>query len=674
MSEQIRCSMCGKLNPADAEVCRYCHARLKPIQPGEIPQPKPTGALEAMLPPWIRELRNESETESTPPEENLLSLAQGTAPEAPVNTPVEEAAPSGSAVEESSTLWAEDNEDENENLPDWLKSLGDEAVPDLPSAPEEETLPSQTPSPAEPVKVEVAPEEEASLPDWLSAHQPPREGKEEAETAPAEEEILPDWLTDERALTEPPAAETASAEEDALPEWLGQRKGPSEFAEVPAKPASPPPFVESDELAETLLNKVPDWLQGLAPEEEKGSTLTETPTGAEPTEALAEGELPFWLEAMRPIDPSLLEEPLADEPLETQGPLAGLRGVITPPTPAASPSTKVGAWGGRLKLTDEHEHQVRILQDLVAEEFRSSPPPPPASHKEQTILRWSVGVLMLVAVFLPFVLPFLQISPPRSILPAAATARRLLDTVPQGAPVLVAVDYSPAFSAEMETTAAPLITDLLARQTRLVAISTQPTGPDLIVHLFGSLNKGYREGHQYLSLGYLPGGTAGLYTFARSPRLVFSHAAGHNHIWETSFLTNIHTAADFALVLVLTEDPETARAWIEQVRPVLGNHTPLLMAISAQAEPLVEPYYETASHQIGGIVTGMAGSMAYAALRGHAPSAKLQTAWSGYSAIIFLAVVIIAGAGLVNLLLGWREHRNNVLTLPDDEDLDDEET
>ncbi len=225
--------------------------------------------------------------------------------------------------------------------------------------------------------------------------------------------------------------------------------------------------------------------------------------------------------------------------------------------------------------------------------------------------------------------------------------------------MLVGVDYSPAFAAEMETAAAPLLRDLLAKNARLTVVSTQPTGPALATHLFRrGVNSSLQEGQQYLNLGYLPGGTAGLFAFAQNPRLVFAHAAGHARLWETPFLQKIHHVGDFAMVVVITEDADTARAWIEQVRPALGAHTPLIAVISAQAEPMVEPYYETASHQVAGVVTGMAGSLAYNAARGRSPGASLSGQWSSYSDVVLLAALMVAAAGLYNLALGWKEARS----------------
>jgi hypothetical protein len=70
-----RCSMCGKLNPAEADVCRYCGARLKPVQPGGSKRPTaapPPAAGEGDA-DWMSDLRgdmmrNRPKTSMLPPE------------------------------------------------------------------------------------------------------------------------------------------------------------------------------------------------------------------------------------------------------------------------------------------------------------------------------------------------------------------------------------------------------------------------------------------------------------------------------------------------------------------------------------------------------------------------------------------------------------------------------
>ncbi len=634
MSDQIRCPMCGKPNPADAEICRYCHARLKPLRPGEAPQPKSTAELESTLPPWMQTLRENTAADALPETGELpLDLAAGDeAAEEPLPAEEEDTA-------EDDLLWAPD--DEEEDLPDWLKSLGGEESEESEESKESETVENAPPAP-----VEEAPPAAAPLPP---------EAEAEAESTPPlalDETALPDWLAGDQA----PAEETSANQADSLPDWLAPEAEAEAESTSPGQ-ASPQPFLADVDLPEDLLQETPDWLALLSPDEDAAEEAPEKIAGAEeagPSDALTAGELPSWLEAMRPVAAASVGGAEEDEAVETEGPLAGLRGVIAPPEPTLVKPGRVATIGGKLFLTDQQETQAKTLQALLAEEFAPREPEKPPTVSRQRALRWFIGVVLLAVAFLPLILPPLQAPPPNRILPAARAALQAVDAVPQGAPVLVGVDYSPAFAAEMETTAAPLLRDLLAKGARLTVVSTQPTGPALATRFFQQ-GLSAQEGRQYLNLGYLPGGTAGLFAFAQNPRLVFTHAAGHTRLWETPFLQTVHRMSDFAMVVVITEDADTARAWIEQVRPALGDHTPLIALISAQAEPMIEPYYETASHQVAGVITGMAGSLAYSAARGQQPDAPLRGQWSSYSYVILFAALMVAAAGLYNLALGWKE-------------------
>ena len=749
MSEQIRCQMCGKLNPADAETCRYCHARLKPLRPGEVPPPESAAESEDALPPWMQTLREETAPDTLPETDALPLDAEASRHEEEESLSEE---PSSDEI-----LWAPPEGEAG--LPDWLESFGDEGETapspakeevEAQTAVEEASLLSEEPleGQAEGLR-EFAAEEDTALPDWLEG------GESEAPVAPeSREEALPDWLTKEvETLAEEQSSPAAGAEEEAafpewlqeagelaaagapeseesgLPDWLAKEMEPAPasgevpVAETPASPEAegeegagglslpvgeveetlpdwlveegqtapeeapaaetpppPSPFTADLDLPLELLQETPDWLAMLSPEREGEATAApaaEAAEGPDESEAvpLAPGELPPWVEALRPTVIGEVEEEEAPQAMvETEGPLAGLRGVLTPAQATVVKTPRVAPVGGRLFLTDRQEAQVGTLQALLAEEFAPREPVPPPPVSRQRALRWFMGGLLLLVAFLPLLLPSFQAPPPSHILPAARAALQAIDALQPSAPVLVGVDYSPAFAAEMEAAAVPLLRDLLAKRARLTVVSTQPVGPALAAHLFdGPLGPPYQGGRYYLDLGYLPGGTAGLFAFAQNPRLVFGHAPGYEHPWETPFLKDVHRLSDFAMVVVITEDADTARAWIEQVRPSLQAHTPLIAVISAQAEPMVEPYYETASHQVAGVVTGMAAGMAYRVAQGQPSEALLRGQWSSYSDIVLFAALIVAAAGLYNLALGWREMRARRSVPTDETDLEDSE-
>jgi hypothetical protein len=107
--------------------------------------------------------------------------------------------------------------------------------------------------------------------------------------------------------------------------------------------------------------------------------------------------------------------------------------------------------------------------------------------------------------------------------------------------------------------------------------------------------------------------------------------------------------ANFKLVLVITDNADTARSWVEQVGPGLqAADIPLLMVVSAQAEPMVRPYYDTYPRQVDGIVTGVMGGLFIESLNGRAGPAR--TYLDAYSLSLMVAVALLVVGSLVNLV------------------------
>jgi hypothetical protein len=217
-----------------------------------------------------------------------------------------------------------------------------------------------------------------------------------------------------------------------------------------------------------------------------------------------------------------------------------------------------------------------------------------------------------------------------------------INSISDGAPVLVAFDYDAGYSSEMETTAAAALSDLIEGGAYLTLVSTKPAGPALGERLTRALT----GQPAYANLGYIPGGSVGLLSFAEDPRSAVPYTLDSVDIWAASPLDQVTAISDFGLILVLTEDPDTARAWIEQVQPFLKEKgTPMLMAISAQAEALVLPYYQTNPKQISGLLAGVQGSAAYESLSG---AGRASEQWDAYSAGLFVSVLIVLVGAFVS--------------------------
>jgi hypothetical protein len=178
--------MCRTSNPADAETCKLCGARLKPTgrlgTPSEEPDSEMRLPATAELPPWLARLRKDV-------------TGRGIVPPEP---PEEEKAPPKE----------EEPAPSSEESPEWLGGM-------RPADTEDEGPP------------------EGEVPDWL-AEQGPATPPSEPPSAAAEEGPVPDWLARIRAKAQAEGRAEAPAEEAPAEEPPALQTPPLAPAEFPA--------------------------------------------------------------------------------------------------------------------------------------------------------------------------------------------------------------------------------------------------------------------------------------------------------------------------------------------------------------------------------------------------------------------------------------------------------
>ena len=211
---------------------------------------------------------------------------------------------------------------------------------------------------------------------------------------------------------------------------------------------------------------------------------------------------------------------------------------------------------------------------------------------------------------------------------------------------MVAFDYEAALSGELNALASGVLDDLAGSAARITTIADVPAGvvfADNLLTATAADTPNYSLDSLTVNLGYLPGGTTGLASLAANPILTAPYDMNGANAWEGPALAGLSRLSDFDAVLVLSDNPENTRAWIEQVGPALGQ-TPLLVIASAQAAPMIQPYYQ--SGQVAGLLAGMQGSAAYASLSGRT-GGTVNRYWGAYQTGLLLIVLIILVGGLI---------------------------
>jgi hypothetical protein len=638
----------------------------QPPSPGE--QPDWLAAGKEELPDWLAQASSETAETISPP---------------PITAEPEE---------EQTPAWPPSG---GEAAPDWLAG-GQEELPDWLSqiAPEERAQAGVPPAPQE----QELPEEEGEISAWLAGLAGATAGAEFPGIAGPEPETTQEGLFEPQALDwmAPPGEgveepqPTSGIEELGLPElvetsaseqpsegelsWLSDLEGafsemPSEAEVLGGGEAAAPFSTEgpaAEELASISGEPLPAWLSEITDEGELMEAAPPSPAEEAEVEAeLSPADLPTWLEAMRPVTAAAAAEQLlrASEMGEAEGagPLAGLRGVLPAEPDISHPPQKPPAYSVKLQVSEIQQAHSELLKNLVQVEGEARPIPGRSLITSQRILRIGIGVVLLLSVLFALLTGY----PPAAI-PAptseAMAAQQLIEAIPAGAPVLLAIDYEPGFTGEVETALGIVVDHLMNKGAYLTIVSSLPTGPVQAERLIGFASRAgghqYTAPAQYANLGFIPGGSIGLLNFALSPQQAMPSDLDGNPAWSSPTLQNIRTAADFAILIVATENADTARAWIEQVQPVLGA-TPMTLVTSAQTFPMVMPYFETSPQQVQGLVAGVAGGAAYESSLGKVGTASIY--WNAFSLGLIVAGLLIIIGAAVNAFLAWNEQRKSTL-------------
>lgn len=666
-------------------------------------QPQSSAQSDSDVPTWLTGLQNESQ-----PEKDELTdwLHDTDEVKPPAFAPSKDDTPdwlkqmSAQADAKSQEVEAQLPKDApqfNIDTPDWLSTLGgvDEKISEIePVAFSESSIPENEAESLPPM----------DMPDWLKSPSETQNEKPSQDTTTplwlkpqlqSQEPETPAWLSSEDTiyLNETPKEKTPSQDDllGDLPDWLKAAAPQSTFDQpqdelkseinssdstdwfktiqpadesvVEEKPesekvdpfASMPAFTpdsQTNESLEDLFTEMPDWL----------SSTTDTPVTSMPTaitneDVLPSSNLPAWVEAMRPSDSGLsqLSSSASDQTLESRGALAGLQGVL-PAVAGFTPTSKPKAYSLKLNANDEQQRHAGILEDILAAETSPVPIESFATLRSSRGLRWTLAILMLAVVATTIFLGTQIFSLPRGIPNEVNAAIQIAQSIPENAPLLVAFDYEPSHAGEMEAAAAPMFDQLLLlKHPRLTLIATNETGSTLAERfLSGPLAvHNYQSEVTYSNLGYLPGGQLGIRAFAQSPSVTAPFDTSLQSAWASAPLQGVTSLNQFTAMILITDNADAARVWVEQTQGLRGN-IPFIVIASSQAAPMIQPYYD--SGQVSGIVPGLYGGAIFEQYNAGRPGIA-RNYWDAYSIGMLIAMSLVLGGGFWNLVAGLRERR-----------------
>lgn len=581
---------------------------------------------------------------------------------------------------------------QSDELPDWLANSNttNDKLPDTSAQNQGDFSLENAPNENSDIEKSDAedqilnPELEKEYPHWLNED---TSAVEQSNNEPPNSSLdLPDWLQDYSTgplnendqknednghLPEQPFLEGEAlnpdqedfnleeilSEQSTLPEWL------SDYSDEDQEPVQA--FFEDDEIIEpeapekTLSpfesENIPEWLSEV--DQEETNDIVESETEKESTQPDADeispAQLPSWLQAMRPVE-SVIPQNLqpTQSVTERTGILAGLPGIL-PAENSAEKFIPPPVYSTKLEVNDNQRLYVSMLETILAEEIEPNPRVIRRTSIRKPVTRMVISFLLLLVLSVVLIFNSGARFLPSVFSPETVNFYTILDNMGNHSDstpaVLVALDYEPALAGEMQTISQPVIEKLMQQNANISILSTNPTGPVLTENLVANANRtvvNYDRNLNFNNLGYLAGGASGLLTLSQDLTYALPTTFDGRLTGDIPALQDLNDISKFDSVIVLTENSDTARYWLEQVSPTLGD-TPFLMVVSSQAGPAIQPYVN--SGQIDGLITGLAGSAAFNQLN-QSDATGIRLYWTAYQiGMIFFILIILIG-GLIQLV------------------------
>lgn len=513
----------------------------------------------------------------------------------------------------------EDKPTSGEDL-SWLNELGAEPQPSSTPPFAQADLEAEDISPRQtaPLNKEAV---EGTEPDWLKS-------AAEAPSMPAPGDLSLDWFS---GASQPEEEQTPASTPQAAPFQ-------ADTFSTPGEPAS----LSNQDVDSLFSVEMPDWLSH--PEAGTAEPASQQANAASTEgDELAPVDLPSWVQAMRPVEAVITETTprVEDQPAETEGPLAGLHGVI--PIAPIGPSQRPKAVSLTLQTSQEQQSSALLLEQILGSETSPRALITAPVVASQQWLRWALSGLFLIVLSAVIFLRSQIMPVPPGLTEDAGGLSNAIISIPANSRILVVIDYEPSLAGEMEAIGGPLLDQIvLLGQPDLSFISTSPNGAALVERLMVSTG----INRQYLNLGYLPGGSAGVLGLIESPGQIVP-ASG------------VQFFSEYAALVVLTDHAESGRVWVEQLQnrkqvDLTLTNQPLLMAASAQAGPLLQPY--VSSRQITGLISGLSDAARYEVLNNNRPGLA-RSYWDTFGIGLMMSVALIIIGSLWSLFTGMRARR-----------------
>lgn len=255
-----------------------------------------------------------------------------------------------------------------------------------------------------------------------------------------------------------------------------------------------------------------------------------------------------------------------------------------------------------------------------------------------------VYLLLAVGISLPLLRP---IGLPLGISPETRQVFDRIESLPEGAKVMLSYDYSAGGIPELDAGVRAMLFHLSKKNAKVVAVASTTEGPmyaSETLKVYESAGKKY--GEDYVNLGYFAGGESGLSALCRDIKQVFKKDFYGTNVESLGLMSTIGKVTDFDLVVSFNIGPSegaTTPAWVRIVHN--EYKVPLILYVVTVMGPANMPYLQ--SRQIDGLLSGLRSGAEYEQLIGKPGSAVAAMDAQSISHLIIIGLVILGNIALL---------------------------
>ena len=224
--------------------------------------------------------------------------------------------------------------------------------------------------------------------------------------------------------------------------------------------------------------------------------------------------------------------------------------------------------------------------------------------------RWTflaMGVLVLEPLLFPIALP-IRVTPPVKGFVSA------IEAPPPGSTVLMSCDYDPSSIPELVPMTRTAFRHLLARDCKVVVTCLWSGGAGLVDSVITEVSREFPQkayGTDWVNLGYKSGNEAVMVLMGQGVANVFPRDYRGNVTRELPIMRTVRDYSSFPLLVNISGGYPGTKEWVQQVQSRF--HLPMVAGVTAVSAPEYYPYLQ--SHQLLGMLGGMAGAAEYEVAR-----------------------------------------------------------